>query len=120
MSFLALNADVLSHCLKNKYIHLDINTFVFQIVQETGLTISKHSNNIKNKAIARDAEKQIAFFTGPLTLKSIWHGSHSLAVLKAEITLNVIQSEVMADLATIFKLWALEVLQTILLPVFQL
>ena len=54
------------------------------------------------------------------TLKSIWHGSHSLAVLKAETTLNVIQSEVMADLATIFKLWPLEVLQTILLPVFQL
>ena len=88
--------------------------------KQTQNQTNKHKQHKKNKAIARDAEKQIAFFAGLLTLKSIGHGSHSLAVLKAEITLNVIQSKVMADLATIFKLWALEVLQTILLPVFQL
>ena len=120
MSFLALNADVLSHCLKNKNIHLDINTFVFSDCAGDRPNHLKAFKQHKKQGNCKGCRKTNCFFTGLLTLKSIWHGSHSLAVLKAEITLNVIQSEVMADLATIFKLWALEVLQTILLPVFQL
>ena len=48
--------------LKNKYIHLVINTFVLQILEETDLTISKQSNNIKKTRQLQGMQKNKLLF----------------------------------------------------------